>query len=51
MESLVGKLNEQVLRAPLKVTEADDDTSESQLNKAREIESMFKDNREPLIDG
>ena len=31
MESLVGKLNEQVLRAPIKVKESDDDTSESRL--------------------
>ena len=46
VESLVGRLNEQVLRAPLKVTDADDDTSESRLYKAREIESKFEDNRE-----
>ena len=46
VESLVGRLNEQVLRAPLKVTDADDDTSESRLYKAREMESKFEDNRE-----
>ena len=46
VESLVGRLNEQVLRAPLKVTDADDDTSESRLYKAREIKSKYEDNRE-----
>ena len=46
VESLVGRLNEQVLRVPLKVTDADDDTSESRLYKAREIESKYEDNRE-----
>ena len=46
VESLVGKLNEQVLRAPIKVKESDEDTSESRLYKAREIESKFKDGRE-----
>ena len=46
MESLIGKLNEQVLRAPIKVKEADEDTSESRLYKAREVESKFEDGRE-----
>ena len=46
VESLVGRLNEQVLRAPLKVTDADDDTSKSRLYKARGSESKFEDNRE-----
>ena len=46
VESLIGKLNEQVLRAPIKVKEADEDTSKSRLYKAREVESKFEDNRE-----
>ena len=46
VESLVGKLNDQVLRAPIKVKESDEDTSESRLYKAREIESKFEDGRE-----
>ena len=46
VESLVGKLNDQVLRAPIKVNESDEDTSKSRLYKAREIESKFKDDRE-----
>ena len=46
VESLIGKLNEQVVRAPLKVTDADEDTSESRLYKAREVESKFEDSRE-----
>ena len=46
VESLIGKLNEQVLRAPIKVKEADEDTSESRLYKAREVESKFEDGRE-----
>ena len=35
VESLIVRLNEQVLRAPHKVTDADEDTSESRLYKAR----------------
>ena len=46
VESLVGKLNEQVLRAPIKVKESDEDTSKSRLYKAREIKSKFEDGRE-----
>ena len=46
VESLIGRLNEQVLRAPIAETDADEDTSEARLYKAREIESKFEDNRE-----
>ena len=46
VESLVGRLNEQVIRAPYKVTDADEDTSESRLYKARDIESKYEDSRE-----
>ena len=46
MELLVGKLNEQVLRAPIKVKDADDDMSESRLYQAREIETKFEESRE-----
>ena len=46
MESLIGRLNEQVLRAPIAETDAEEDTSEARLYKAREIESKFEDNRE-----
>ena len=37
IDSLVSKLNEQVLRAPIKVKDTDNDTSESWLYQAREI--------------
>ena len=46
VESLVGKLNEQVLRAPIKVKDVDEDTSKSRLYKARKIKSKLEDNRE-----
>ena len=46
MESLVSKLNEQVLRAPIKVKDTDDDTSESRLYQAREIETKLEESRE-----
>ena len=46
IESLLGKLNEQVLRAPIAQSDADDDTSEARLYKAREIESNFEDSKE-----
>ena len=46
VESLIGRLNEQVLRAPIAETDADEDTSEARQYKAREIESKFEDNRE-----
>ena len=46
IESLLGKLNEQVLRAPIAKSDADDDTSEARLYKAREIESNFEDSNE-----
>ena len=46
VESLVGRLNEQVIRAPHKVSDADEDTSESRLYKARDIESKYEDSRE-----
>ena len=44
--SLIVRLNEQVLRAPHKVKDADEDTSESRLYKAREVETKYEDNRE-----
>ena len=46
IESLLGKLNEQVLRAPIAESDADDDTSEARLYKAREIKSNFEDSKE-----
>ena len=46
VESLIGKLNEQVLRAPIAESDADDDTSETRLYKAREIKSIFEDSKE-----
>ena len=46
VESLIGKLNEQVLRAPIAESDADDNTSEARLYKAREIESNFEDSKE-----
>ena len=46
VESLIVRLNEQVLRAPHKVKDADEDTSESRLYKAREVETKYEDNRE-----
>ena len=46
VESLIGRLNEQVLRAPIAETDSEEDTSEARLYKAREIESKFEDNRE-----
>ena len=42
----MGKLNEQVLRAPIKVKDTDDDTSKSRLYQAREIETKFEESRE-----
>ena len=44
--TLVDRLNEQVLRAPHKVTDSDDDTSESRLYKAREAKNNYEDKRE-----
>ena len=46
VESLIGKLNEQVLRAPIAKSDADDNTSGARLYKAREIESNFEDSKE-----
>ena len=46
IESLVGKLNEKVLRAPIKIKDTDNDTSESRLYIAREIETKFKESKE-----
>ena len=46
VETLVARLNDQVIRAPHKVTDADMDTSEALLYKARDIESKFEDSRE-----
>ena len=46
IESLLGKLNDQVLGAPIAETDADEDTSEARLFKAREMESTFEDAKE-----
>ena len=43
---LVGKLNEQVLRAPIKIKDMDDDTSKSQLYIMREVETKFEESKE-----
>ena len=45
-ESLVSKINEQVLRVPIKVKDTDNDTSKSQLYIAREIETKFEESKE-----
>ena len=39
-------MNDQVLRAPIAESDADDNTSEARLYKAREIESTFEDSKE-----
>lgn len=44
----MGKLNEQVLRAPIKVKDSDGDTSKSRLYQARKIETKFEESREAL---
>ena len=44
--TLIDRLNEQVLRAPHKIKDSDEDTSESRLYKAREVENKYEDNRE-----
>ena len=46
MESLIGRLNEQVIRAPITESYAEEDTSEARLYKTREIKSHFEDNKE-----
>ena len=46
IESLLGKLNDQVLGAPIAESDADIDTSKARLFKAREIESTFEDSKE-----
>ena len=42
----MGKINEQVLRAPIKIKDTDDDTSESRLYIAREIKTKFEESKE-----
>ena len=44
--TLIDRLNEQVLHAPHKVKDSDDDTSESRLYKAREAKNAYEDKRE-----
>ena len=46
MDSLVSKLNEQVLRAPLKIKDTDKDTSESRLYQARAVETKLEEDKE-----
>ena len=46
VESLIGKLNEQVLRAPIAESDVDDDTSEARLYKARKAESNYENKQE-----
>ena len=46
VESLIGRLNEQVIRAPIAESDTDGDTSEARLYKASELESHFEDNKE-----
>ena len=46
IESLLGKLNDQVLGAPIAETDADEDTSEARLFKARDMEATFEDVKE-----
>ena len=46
IESLIGKLNDQVLGAPIAESDADTDTSDARLFKAREFESTFEDSKE-----
>ena len=46
IQTLLSKLNYQVLGAPIAETDADEDTSEARLFKAREMESTFEDAKE-----
>ena len=46
IDKLVSKLNEQVLRAPIKVKDTDNDTSESRLYQAREVETKLEEDKE-----
>ena len=46
IDKLVINLNDQVLRAPIKVTEKDDDTSESRLYQARAIDEKVEESKE-----
>ena len=42
----MSKLNEQVLRAPLKIKDTDKDTSESRLYQARAVETKLEEDKE-----
>merc|ERR1712089_69023 len=46
IDNLVKKLNDQVLRAPIKVKETDSDTSESRLYQARAINEKIEESKE-----
>ena len=46
IDNLVKSLNDQVLRAPIKVKETDGDTSESRLYQARAIEEKIEESKE-----
>ena len=48
IDSLAKKLNDQVLRAPIKVKDTDSDTSESRLYQARAIEESIGEAKEAL---
>ena len=46
IETLLGKLNNQVLGTPIAETDPDEDTSEARLFKARDMEATFEDAKE-----
>ena len=46
IDRLVGNLNDQVLRAPIKVKETDSDTSETRLYQARAIDEKIEESKE-----
>ena len=46
IDKLVKNLNDQVLRAPIKVKDTDDDTSESRLYQARAIDEKVEESKE-----
>ena len=51
IDNLVNNLNDQVLRAPIKIKDRDVDTIKSRLYQARAIDEKSKRARKPLIDG
>ena len=46
IDNLVTNLNDQVLRAPIKIKDTDEDTSESRLYQARAIDAKIEESKE-----